>query len=86
MEREHPPLPRDIADQLLQLPGSDDQFRALFSSDVRSALALLGYESALGLTTYGVPPKAGEPFFCMTTRTLAPRRRSCRHGINCRPI
>ena len=71
MNKEHPPLPRHVAEQLLQLLGSDDQFRNLFTSDVTSALALLGYEPALGRVKAARAPQAGELLYCMTAATLA---------------
>jgi putative modified peptide len=41
----HPPLPHAIADRLLDLLGSDDEFRDLFIQDTEAALLRLGLDT-----------------------------------------
>ncbi len=65
----HAPLPQDIADHLLDLLSSDDDFRSAFQANPAAALGSLGYTPAQALGMQ--PPDSGQPFYCMTSNTLA---------------
>lgn len=71
-ELQHPRLSREVADHLLLLLSTDDDFRDLFSTDVKAALALVGY-TAVYPSGPRAQPGAGEPLFCMTATSLAPK-------------
>ncbi|CAD0301632.1 NHLP-related RiPP peptide [Xanthomonas hortorum] len=64
----HPPLDASIADRLLELLSSDDDFRECFQCNPTQALAQIG---AAGANADDSVPGAGEPYFCMTTNQLA---------------
>ncbi|KQQ78249.1 hypothetical protein ASF73_05205 [Xanthomonas sp. Leaf131] len=64
----HSPLDASIADKLLELLASDDDFRERFQCNPAQALAQIG---ATGARDDDSVPSAGEPYFCMTTNQLA---------------
>ncbi|CAD7712803.1 hypothetical protein LMG31886_02810 [Xanthomonas hydrangeae] len=64
----HPPLDASIADKLLELLSSDDDFRECFQCNPAQALARIG---AAGANADDSVPSMGEPYFCMTTNQLA---------------
>ncbi len=66
----HPTLSAADADKLLDLLGSDDQFRSQFQANPRAALAGIGCAPAMNVDAKGAPGE-GEAFYCMTTNTLA---------------
>ena len=59
------PLHRDVADRLLDLLSSDDDFRALFQKDPHAALVQAGYEPVAG------EPSGGECMQLAPGATLA---------------
>ena len=66
----HEPLPLHVADRLLELLSSDDEFRTRFKKDPAAALAQVGHPSAEQYAGKEAIAK-GEPFYCMTTNELA---------------
>ncbi len=56
-----------IVDSLLEKLATDDAFRAIFHANPAQALAGLG---ALLGASHGIPAP-GDPYYCMTTSTLA---------------
>ena len=68
---DHAPLPLDIAERLLDQLASDDEFRRTFQANPANALASLGYAPAQAQAT--ASPGEGQPFYCMTSATLAPK-------------
>lgn len=66
----HEPLPPHVADKLLDLLSSDDEFRAQFKKDPAAALARIGHPTAeqyVGRESVS----EGETFYCMTSDELA---------------
>ncbi|MDX1529440.1 MAG: NHLP-related RiPP peptide [Gammaproteobacteria bacterium] len=69
-DSDHAPLPAHVADRLLDLLSTDDEFRAAFKDNPAAALSTLGYQDAE--THAGKKSLVeGEAFYCMTTRELA---------------
>lgn len=66
----HAPLPPHIVDKLLDLLGSDDEFRSLFQKDPAAALVQLGYQAA-AQHAGKEQITGGEMFYCMTAKNLA---------------
>lgn len=69
-----PPLSPQIADALLHLLGSDNEFRRLFKKDPTAALAKVGYAPAqqmLASRTHQKPGAPAQEFF--KVRRLAPK-------------
>jgi putative modified peptide len=72
----HPPLDPKVADKLLDLLGTDNEFRRLFKKDAVAALAQVGYPAAQELvdrTRPPRPPNAPPPFACMRVEHIAPK-------------
>lgn len=59
----HPPLEPRVADKLLDLLSTDNQFRRLFKRDPHAALKEVGHE---------LPP--GTTLTCMSVNRIAPKR------------
>jgi putative modified peptide len=67
-------LSEPIVDALLEKLANDDEFRSLFASDTRSALATLGYAPAMDRSvTQGI-------WFCLRVESLASKE-SIRAGM-----
>ncbi|MFC3552402.1 NHLP-related RiPP peptide [Lysobacter cavernae] len=66
----HQPLETDVADKLLDLLSSDDDFRDLFQRDPTAALAQAGHVPALDLMASG-GDYSSNAFACMTTVEIA---------------
>lgn len=69
--RSHEMLAPEVADRLLQLLSTSDGFRAQFMRDPAAALYEAGHEPAAALR--GKRPFKGQPYYCMTAETLAPK-------------
>lgn len=67
----HSPLEPAVADRLLELLSTDDEFRSLFQTDPAAALAEIGHSTAAQYA--GAAPAEGDAFYCMTATRLAPK-------------
>lgn len=67
---EHSPLSPDVADKLLELLSTDDEFRSLFHADPAAALAKAGHPTA-GEYADRATVTEGDTFYCMTANELA---------------
>lgn len=66
----HATLDHDTADRLLELLGSDDEFRNSFHANPAKALASIGYAPA-ARSAASSELSQGDAFFCMTAQQLA---------------
>jgi len=66
----HAPLPPVVADELLELLSTDDDFRSMFQSNPAAAIARLGHAPA-GEPVEGRSIDKGDAFYCMTSENLA---------------
>lgn len=72
------PLDPKIADKLLDLLSTDNEFRRLFKKDPEAALLKVGYtlpqETLNRLTKVRKgPPEMGSPTMCLKVRNIAPK-------------
>lgn len=66
----HAPLPAIVADKLLEMLSTDDDFRSLFQENPAAALARLGHAQPVTRAD-NLPPSEGDAFYCMTSNKLA---------------
>lgn len=69
-ETPHEPLQPKVADKLLEMLSSDDDFRDLFQRDATAALAQVGHPPAQKLVASG-RYSPNDSFACMATNQLA---------------
>lgn len=78
----HGTLEPEVADRLLELLSSDDDFRQRFQDDPAAALQEIGHAPAVKAMK-GSRPIEGQPYYCMTSNKLASKEeiRECRDSL-----
>jgi len=67
------PLDPKVADKLLELLSTDNEFRRLFKKDPQAALAQAGHPEAKAALRTGAAPTATSAASCMQVQRIAPK-------------